>query len=61
MENARAIKEQLDVSTILGTVKSTVNNYCLLHLMIDIFYEIKFGTLLPMSFSAAKFEKWAHI
>ena len=25
MENAHAIKEQLEVSTILGTVKSTVN------------------------------------
>ena len=39
MENARAIKEQLDVSTILGTVKSTVDIYYLLHVMIDINYD----------------------
>ena len=25
------------------------------------FYEIRFGSLLPMNFFAAKFEKWAHI
>ena len=30
-------------------------------IMIDISYQIKFGTLLPMSFLAEKFEKWAHI
>lgn len=38
MENARAIKEQLDVSTILGTVKSTVDINYLLHVVIDIYY-----------------------
>ena len=38
MEDARAIKEQLDVSTILGTVKSTVNIYQILLFIADICY-----------------------